>query len=60
MKKLFIYSFSALLLLSIGSCSEDFLDAEPTEFLTTKQIQEASENNPDVISGSMKGIYTLM
>lgn len=61
MKKLIIYSLSAFALLTISySCSEDFLDAKPTEFLTSEQIQEASANNPDVIAGSMKGIYTLM
>jgi len=61
MKKLFIYSLSAISLLAISySCSEDFLDAQPTEFLTSDQVAEAALNNPDVIAGSMKGIYTLM
>lgn len=61
MKKIFIYSLTAIVLsgFSIG-CSDDFLEAQPTEFLTSEQIKEASENNPDVIAGSMSGIYTLM
>lgn len=61
MKKLFIYSLSAISILAISySCSEEFLDAKPTEFLSAEQVKEASLNNPDVIAGSMKGIYTLM
>lgn len=61
MKKLFIYSLSAISILAISySCSDDFLDAKPTEFLTSEQISEASSHNPDVIAGTMKGIYTLM
>lgn len=61
MKKLFIYSLAAMLLLGVSySCSDDFLEVQPTRFLTQEQIQEASANNPDVIAGSISGIYTLM
>ena len=61
MKKLIIYTLSIFALFSINtSCSDDFLDAKPTEVLTAEQIKEASENNPEAIAGSMKGIYTLM
>lgn len=53
-----------LVLLFIGgisySCSEDFLEVEPTEFLTQEQVAAAAVNNPDVIAGSLSGIYTLM
>jgi hypothetical protein len=60
MKKLYIISFTALLLFGAASCSKDFLEVQPTEFLTADQIQEASVNNPDVVAGSIAGIYTLM
>ncbi|MBN1822404.1 MAG: RagB/SusD family nutrient uptake outer membrane protein [Prolixibacteraceae bacterium] len=60
MKRIYILSFIALLLIGITGCNEDFLDVQPTQFLTDRQIAEASENNPDVIAGSMSGIYTLM
>ena len=50
-----------MLLLGVSySCSDDFLEVEPTRFLTQEQIQQASANNPDVIAGSISGIYTLM
>ncbi len=48
------------MLFGITGCDKDFLDVQPTQFLTEKQIAEAAENNPDVIAGSMSGIYTLM
>lgn len=59
MKKIFIKSLSLLFLFGI-SCSEEFLEVEPTEFLTQEQIAEAAKNNPDVIAGSLAGIYTTM
>lgn len=46
--------------LTAWSCSEDFLDVQPSQFLTSEQVAQAAENNPDVIAGSMSGIYTLM
>lgn len=60
MKRKYIISFVALLLIVFTGCDEDFLDVQPTDVLTDKQIEEAAENNPDVVAGSMSGIYTLM
>lgn len=41
------------------SCSEDFLEKQPSEFLTADQVADAATNNPDVLAGTMAGIYTL-
>ncbi|MEN8193846.1 MAG: RagB/SusD family nutrient uptake outer membrane protein [Bacteroidota bacterium] len=61
MKKTFKYILSLIIIAGISySCSEDFLEVYPTEFLSQEQIQEAAANNPDVIAGSLSGIYTLM
>lgn len=60
MKRIYIISFIALLLFSLTGCDKDFLDVQPTQFLSEQQVAEAAENNPDVIAGSMSGIYTLM
>lgn len=46
-------------MLTLFNCNEDFLEATPTEFLTAEQVADAAVNNPDVIAGSMAGIYTL-
>lgn len=60
MKKSYIIFFSALLLLGTVGCKKDFLEVQPTQFLSEQQVAEAAANNPDVIAGSMGGIYTLM
>lgn len=60
MKKIYILSLVAVALLGITSCSDDFLEVQPTEFLSESQIAEAAEKNPDVVAGSVSGIYTLM
>lgn len=56
-----IFSLVAgLATLGVLGCSEDFLDVQPSQFLTAQQVAEAAANNPDVVAGSMSGIYTLM
>ena len=53
-------SFVTLLLLSFTGCKKDFLDVQPTAFLTEQQVTDAAKNNPDVYTGTMRGIYSLM
>ncbi|GET25705.1 RagB/SusD family nutrient uptake outer membrane protein [Prolixibacter sp. NT017] len=60
MKRIYIISFIALVLFSVSGCKKDFLEVQPTQFLTKEQVAEAAKNNPDVAAGSIKGIYTLM
>ena len=60
MKKIYINSFIALVLLGFTGCKKDFLEVQPTQFLTEQQVAEAAKNNPSVVAGSMSGIYTLM
>ena len=60
MKKIYIVSFVTLLVLSLTGCKKDFLEVQPTGFLTEKQVADAAKNNPDVVAGSISGIYTLM
>ena len=57
--KIYTIALGLLLLVNYG-CSEEFLETEPTSDLTQDQIQEASENNPEVVAGSLAGIYTTM
>ncbi len=60
MKKLIkITLLTAILVFSI-SCSEDFLEKDPSEFLTSAQIGDAASRNPDVVKGTVTGIYGLM
>lgn len=59
MRNIFKLTGIASILLFGVSCSEEFLEREPTQFLTTQQIGEAAEKNPDVVAGTMNGIYAL-
>jgi len=61
MKNIFKYVLTLLIIGGFStSCNEDFLEVYPTEFLSQEQIAEAAANNPDVIAGSVAGIYTLL
>ncbi len=48
--------------LLVSSCSEDFLNKQPTaaDQLTSEQLAEAGEYNPDLIKGTVTGIYSYM
>ena len=60
MKKIYVISFVTLLISGFTGCKKDFLEVQPTEFLTEAQVAEAAKNNTDVLAGSISGIYTLM
>ncbi|MCO6162460.1 RagB/SusD family nutrient uptake outer membrane protein [Flavobacterium sp. NRK F7] len=57
--KLIYPVFIALLLLGT-SCDKEYLETEPTEFITQEQLQENSVNNPALLRGTVTGIYSLM
>lgn len=57
--KIYTIVLGLLLLVNYG-CSEEFLETEPTSDITQDQLQEAGENNPEVVAGSLAGIYTTM
>lgn len=53
--------FGAALVTSLlFSCNDDFLEAEPTEFVSSSQITEYSDINPELQAASIRGMYTLM
>ncbi len=61
MKNIFKYMLTLLIIGGFStSCNDDFLEVNPTEFLTQEQIAEAAANNPDVTAGTLSGVYTLM
>ena len=60
MKRIIKLTLIAALTVFNFGCGEDFLEKEPSEFLTTVQLEEAASRNPDVIAGTMNGIYALM
>lgn len=53
--------FGAALVTSLlFSCNDDFLETEPTEFVSSSQISDYSDVNPDLQAANIKGIYTMM
>ena len=42
------------------SCSDEFLETEPTQFVSASQIAEYSEKNPGLQAANISGIYSLM
>lgn len=46
-------------ILGMASCSESFLEREPSGDITAEQIQEASRTNPDISKAMVSGIYSL-
>ena len=56
-KKYFMYAIASVML---TGCSEEFLETEPTEFVSASQIAEYSEKNPGLQAANISGIYSLM
>lgn len=59
MKKNIIKIMPFLFVLIYG-CGEDFLDTEPSDRLSADQVARAAEFNPDIVQGSVSGLYQLM
>lgn len=59
MKNILKITAMATVLLSAGSCSEEFLEKQPSQFLTADQVGDAASRNPDVVAGTLTGIYQL-
>lgn len=44
-----------------AGCKKSFLDAEPSsEFLTPEQLNRAAKQDPNVLNGTVNGLYTAM
>lgn len=60
MKKSYLCIVVAASLLAVG-CSEEFLDpVRDTSILTDSDIAELAEANPEIVEGSIEGIYSYM
>ncbi|APS38722.1 glycan metabolism protein RagB [Salegentibacter sp. T436] len=59
MKFKYYLGLAAAALTMVG-CSEEFLDTEPTEFVSSSQIAEYSEANPGLQAANVSGIYATM
>lgn len=59
MKKLLKIGFASAILALSYSCEKDFLDKQPSQFLTADQIEEAAEVKPAILESTMAGAYSL-
>ena len=49
----------AVLSMTFTSCSESYLDKEPTGFLTPEQLGEIAKVNPEAVRSMVSGLYAL-
>ncbi len=51
-----------MLFLAVGmlSCSDDFLESESTELISTDRMAEMGPYNAEIFNGTIRGLYTLM
>lgn len=50
----------AVLTMSLVSCEKDFLDKQPSEFLSPEQVVKAGERDPSLLNGNLLGVYAFM
>jgi len=55
-----IYLTALAGVITLASCSDDFLETEPTEFISSDQIADASELNPGLQAANVAGLYSTM
>lgn len=60
MKKLIKFGMLSILLLGLSGCESDFLEEEPSQFLSIGQLETAAEVNPAIAIGFVDGIYAYM
>ena len=44
----------------ISGCKKDFLETEPTQFVTPEQLAGAAVQDPKLLNGNLAGLYTTM
>lgn len=44
----------------LTGCKKDFLETEPTQFLTAEQLANAAKTDPKVSAGTLNGMYSNM
>ena len=47
-------------ILSLNSCSEEFLEKSPTDEISVTDLEETAEIKPEILESTLAGIYTMM
>jgi len=59
MKKLLKIGFASAILALSYSCEKDFLEKQPSAFLTADQIEDAAAVKPEILASTLAGAYSL-
>ncbi len=60
MKKYKIFFFTFLIVFLLNGCKKEFLEREPSQFISSEQLKKASEKNPAIAKAMVSGIYSLL
>lgn len=60
MKIKYIIPFAIVGAFIVSGCKKDFLETQPTEFVTPEQLGNAAKQDPGLLNGSIAGLYTTM
>lgn len=54
------YILTVFMAILAFGCGDDFLETQPTEFVSSDRVQEISSVNPDLQNATLQGIYATM
>jgi hypothetical protein len=60
MKAKYLITLAFAALVTGTACKKDFLQALPSEFTTPEQLADAAAQDPQLLNGSISGLYTAM
>lgn len=60
MKNKFLYIAGLSFAILSSSCSKEFLEQTPTDVISAKDLEEAVNKDPGLLSGNIAGLYTTM
>src|SRR5450759_1507673 len=60
MKLKYLLSLVVVALATLTGCKKDFLQTQPTQFVTAESLAAAAKQDPQLLNGSIAGLYTTM
>ncbi len=60
MKPTYFLSVAFVVAITFSGCKKDFLETQPTEFISAEQLSAAARQDPKLLNGSIAGLYSTM
>lgn len=60
MKIKYLLSFAIAGSAILAGCKKDFLETQPTQFVTAESLADAARQDPKLLNGSIAGLYSTM